>query len=183
MSKRKTGEPSGHSPHEPSMDGGLSVLMGPTIAGAKHVYDAVKEAQAQIKANDPLRFTVLDCQRKQDGHELQILCKNCGQHGVYLEKLVLKDPVLGSVSTSVRARDSFMSFPRSSSDHQQSPVLPVLVPGGEEVRLAIQLLKLDPERLKRKPCGKLVASYTVLGVAETGLDRQIEFSIPPWQAS
>ena len=39
------------------------------------------------------------------------------------------------------------------------------------------------ERLKRKPCGKLVASYTVLGVAETGLDRQIEFSIPPWQAS
>lgn len=170
----------GHE-EEPSMDAGLLILTGPLVAGAKYLYDARKDTLAQVKPSEPLRFAVLDVQRRNGVYLFTLMCRNFGGHGVYLETFEAKDPVAAKTTASILRRSgTFYQPPIGHGSPADVPVLPVLLPGGEAVCIQVELEGVDAARLKKKPYGKLSVSYTVLGVNESGLTASIAYSIPPW---
>jgi hypothetical protein len=131
MSKKDTRKPfASLQSHveSPKADGGLVTLAAPAVAAAKHLWDAHKDAQAEVNPGNPLRFSVLRCDRKESGHDLYVLCLNRGQHGVYLERFVLMEPTLGAVSSAVTLHPNTVYSPNMRGDAEKAPALPLLLP-------------------------------------------------------
>ena len=154
------------------------VLVAPAVALAKHVYDAVKEGRPAVSPSDPLTFGVADSVTSPSGHSLALKCSNLGAHGVYVEDIVVSDPADVEVTAAARKKES-ASF--SFDTHESVPpvLLPILVPSGGSVILVVAISPFSTVRMKKKPYGKLSVSYTVLGVASSGLKREVEFSVRP----
>ena len=165
--------------HKPTGFGGAElVLVGPAVALAKHVYDAVKEGRPALSPDAPLTFGVADSVTSPSGHCLVLMVSNLGAHGVYVEDVIVSDPADVEVTGRVRKKEhSSMSLDHSHGSDGPPVLLPILVPSGGSVILVVTISPLSTVRMKKKPFGKLSVSYTVLGLASTGLKHEVEFSV------
>jgi len=149
-------------------------LVQPAVALAKHMSDAWKEGRPVVSPSDPLTFVVSDSETNSSGHKLTLTCSNLGAHGVYVENVIVSDPAAIDATTRLH------KDPSAFGDRSGPLVyLPTLVPSGATVTLKVEISPLPADRLKKKPFGELSVSYTVLGVAKSGLKTQVEFCVRP----
>jgi len=184
----KNREPATGLTHEPAtgyVPGGELIILGPAVAGAKHLYDIWKEGRPLVKPSDPLGFAVIDCVTQGGQHTLTVLCQNFGVHGVYVDGIFLSDPEKHPSTTTLIPREGTIfekpkddaSFRTGAAGGQSGP-LPVLIPSGEKACFQIVFPVFVPNRAK-KPYGELTVRYTVLGVADDKLKKAVEFSVRP----
>jgi len=161
----------------------LIALGGPTVAGAKHLYDIWKEGRPPVKPSDPLGFAVSVCVTQSGQHTLTVFCQNFGVHGVYVDGISVSDPKDHPSTANLIPREGTIfekpghdaSFPTGPTGGQSKP-LPVLIPSGEKACFQIAFPVFAPNRAK-KPYGELTVRYTVLGVAADDLKKAVEFSV------
>jgi hypothetical protein len=152
-------------------------LLAPIVELAKYVYDAVRERRHAVLPTAPLTFGVADSVTSLSGHSLKLDCSNLGAHGVYVEDVVVLDPVDVEVKFKETAREQEIA-PFDFGTESVPPVrLPILVPAGGSVILVVPISPFSTVRMKEKPFGKLSISYTVLGAAKAGLKHEVEFSV------
>lgn len=163
----------------------LAVVLGPTVAGAKHMYDIWKEGRPPVKPSDPLGYAVSDCVTQSGQHTLTILCQNFGVHGVYVDGISVSDPKAhASTANLIPHEGTILEKPKDGASYStgaaggQSKPLPVLIPAGEKACFQIVFPVFGPDRAK-KPYGELTVKYTVLGVANKDLHNAVEFSVRP----
>jgi hypothetical protein len=170
--------------HEPlPFTGTEHVLVKAAITLAAHIHNAWKERRPVVPPSDPLTFGVADCATGGDGHTLAIVCLNRGDHGVYLENVIVSDPADVDSTARVHTKEYSAMGYDSSSDKPVPvplpPLLPILVPSGDTAILVVTISRLSKIRMKKKPFGKLSVSYTVVGVASVDLKKEVEFSVRP----
>lgn len=167
--------------HEPSAFTGTEhALVKAATALAAHVHNAWKERRPVVPPSDPLTFGVADSATGRDGHTLAIVCLNRGDHGVYLENVIVSDPADVDSTARVQTKEySSISLGSSDKPVPLPPLLPILVPPGDTAILVVTISRLSNIRMKKKPFGKLSVSYTVVGVASADLKKEVEFSVRP----
>jgi len=167
------------------LTGGELIILGPAVAGAKHLYDIWKEGRPLVKPSDPLGFAVSDCATQGGQHTLTVFCQNFGVHGVFVDAIFLSDPKGHASTANLIPREGTIfeksannaSFTTGPAGGQSNP-LPVLIPSGEKACFQVAFPFFAPNRAK-KPYGELTVRYTVLGVAADDLKKAVEFSVRP----
>jgi hypothetical protein len=169
------------SKQQPEAFGDVLAAGGVLIGVSKHAYDAWKQNQPVVKPSEPLTAAIANSVNRGGTFILTLYCQNLGAHGVYLEELAVSDPKGASCGAAVIAvHGTFYEpgFGGGAGERQPLP-LPILLPAGKTVCIEASIGGFPKERLAKKPFGKLKLSYTVLGVAESGLARDIEYSVRP----
>jgi len=143
----------------------------------------------------PLLVSVLATRTTENSHDIVVLIKNFGIHGVYLDGLSVNQPKgisIRAVEQKSIPRDHSMirhhpwdryygrggfGTPLSADEEKPPEALPAFVSADGEVCLVVQMSQFDEKRIEKKPYGKLELAYVVAGVAESGLSETIEFSV------
>lgn len=155
------------------------------VSGSKFAYDVRKDMSVAQKPEEPLFVSVIGTRTINDKHELVIEVKNLGVHGVYLEAIESKDPKDVNVLTYFHVKNAdkhevFEEKPMGMGvGHPQfgKPILPTFLSPQNSQYLKVEFDKFNLERIESKPYGKLTLKYTVAGVAKSGLEIAIPFSI------
>ena len=180
VAKRKvnagaTPNPDGYVP------GAELVLFGPAVALGKHTYDALREGRPAVPPSDPLVFAVADSWSTGSGHILTLVCSNLGAHCVYVEDIAVAEP--GNVRSTTRVprkETETMGWHTASAKTAAPPIaLPYPVPSAGTLTLEVTLSPFSPDKVVKKPFGKLCISYTVLGLASGPRSKTVEFAIRP----
>lgn len=163
---------------EATAGGAELVLVGPVVALAKHAYDAWKSGQPAVAPDDPLTFGVRSTVSNSSQHVLEIVCSNLGAHGTYVESVRVQEPDgITVVGATVIPEEGSINKPAFSSSESSIMSLPVLVPSAARAVLKVVVSQLSPERIRKKPFGKLAVAYTVAGVARPRQEKSVEFAV------
>ncbi len=176
----------------------LAPVLVSLLSGGKTGYDISKEIRRSLQPDETLGYSVLDTRTTADDHQLLIEFSNHSRHGLYLERIQLKDPDAGDLTVK---RHITASNPRSLYTHHKSvherdigfpatkrrddsvdlvtddKLLPVFLAPGQELRARVILPLFDKFRMQQKPHGKLAVYYCVAGEGKGEQKKEVGFSV------